>query len=245
MYFQLFFVLVCLCKCNCLNQEDEQEHCDELKRWLESSTVSLEFSKKGFHREVTATVELRPGALSGASVLLLYRWPSGVFVDPYQLASLRDQSNWEILLDSAIDLELPAHKTSGFLTYVFPSNTGPAPSVLQVTIPVHGRYHEPSFAGETFTSVHIEPPELLLRTEKCTDLHRFESRFVLDAPCTVSNSSTCSWVKKTLQQEPSTMGILLPVGDGSATKLICGGTLLVTMICCVTLSKYMLERRII
>ncbi|KAM4738519.1 phosphatidylinositol-glycan biosynthesis class X protein [Anableps anableps] len=245
MYFELIFVLACLSKCYCLYKEDDQQHCDQLKQWLESSTVSLELSKKGFHREVTTTVELRPSALSGASVLLLYRWPSGVFVDPYQLESLSDQSNWEILLDTSIDLEVPAHKTSGFLTYVFPSHTGSAPSFLKVPIPVHGRYHGPSFAGKAFTSVHIEPPDLLLRTEKCTDLHRFESQSVVDAPCTVSNNSICLWVKKPLQQEHSTISVMLPVGDGSAAMLVCGGTLLVTMICCVALSKYMLKHRIV
>lgn len=74
---------------------------------------------------------------------------------------------FQILIDSAIDLEVPAHKTSGFLTYVYPTNTGPTSVLHKVTIPVHAHYHEPSFVGETFTSVRIEPPELLLRTEKC------------------------------------------------------------------------------
>lgn len=246
MYFELFLVLACSAKCYCLNKEDDQDHCDQLEQWLESSIVSLELSKKGFHREVTTTVEIRHGPLSGASLLLVYRWPNGVFVDPYQLASLTNQTNWEFLLDSAIDLEVPAHQTSGFLAYVFPSNTGSAPSFLNVTIPVHGRYHKPSFAGDAFTSVHIEPPDLLLRTEKCTNLRRFESESVLDAPCTVSNYSMCSWVKQILQKEPrSNISIMLPIGDGSTMTLVCGGTLLVTMICCVALSKDMLKHRII
>lgn len=73
----------------------------------------------------------------------------------------------QILLDSAIDLEVPAHKTEGFVTYVYPTPDGPTPRLLKVTIPIHGRYHEPSLLGEMFTSVDIEPPELLLRTEKC------------------------------------------------------------------------------
>ncbi|XP_038124515.1 phosphatidylinositol-glycan biosynthesis class X protein [Cyprinodon tularosa] len=245
MYFELFFVLICLSKCYCLDREDDQDQCALLIKWLHSSSVSLEVSKKGFHREVTTTVDVRPEALSsGASVLLLHRWPRGVFVDPYQLASLSDHSNWEILLDSAIDLELPAHKTSGFSTYMFPTTL--LPNILKFKIPVHGRYHESSFAGETFTSVHFEPPELLLRTKKCTDLHRFESYPVVDAPCTVSNSSTCSWFKKSQQQEGSSIiSMMLPVGDGSATKLVCSGTLLVTGICSVALSKYILKHRII
>lgn len=73
----------------------------------------------------------------------------------------------KILLDSAIDLEVPAHKTSGFVSYVYPNPEGPTSRLLKVTIPIHGRYHKPSFDGKTFTSVDIEAPELLLRTEKC------------------------------------------------------------------------------
>lgn len=72
----------------------------------------------------------------------------------------------QMLIDSAIDLELPAHKTQGFVTYVYPFPEGPTPRI-NVTIPIHGRYHQPSFEGKTFTSVHIEPPDLLLRSAKC------------------------------------------------------------------------------
>lgn len=75
----------------------------------------------------------------------------------------------KILIDSAIDLEVPAHKTEGFVTYVYPALDGPTPR-LKVTIPIHGRYHKPSYDGLTFTSVEIEHPELLLRTEKCKQL---------------------------------------------------------------------------
>ncbi|XP_017284331.1 phosphatidylinositol-glycan biosynthesis class X protein [Kryptolebias marmoratus] len=245
MYFPLFIVLTSLSTYLCFVKEDDvQDHCDLLKQWLESSTVSVELNKLGFHREVTATVELRPDVLSGVSVLLVSRWPSGVYVDPYQLASLRDQSDWQILLDSAIDLEAPAHKASGFLTYVYTTNIAPTSTLQKVTIPVHGRYHEPSFAGETFTSVYVEPPELLLRSEKCTHLNRLEPHAVVDAPCTASNSSMCSWVKTHHPQEPSAVSFQLPVGDGSAVALVCGGTLLVTVICCVALSKSTLKHRI-
>lgn len=72
----------------------------------------------------------------------------------------------QILIDSAIDLELPAHKTQGFVTYVYPTPEGPT-ARIKVTIPMHSRYHEPSFEGKTSTSVHIEPPDLLLWSEKC------------------------------------------------------------------------------
>ncbi|XP_073332332.1 phosphatidylinositol-glycan biosynthesis class X protein [Pagrus major] len=247
MYFVLFSVLAFISRCHCLIEtvEENDNHCGLLKQLLVSSPLSVEINKKGLHREVVTTVELSPGELSGVRVLLLHRWPRGVFVDPYQLASLRDQSDWQILLDSAIDLEVPAHKTSGFVTYVYPTPDGQAPRLLKVTIPIHGRYHEPSFDGKTYTSVDIEPPELLLRTEKCTQLKNLEPHTVVDAPCTPDNSSTCSWVKLQHQQAQGPVSLQFPVGDGSLVTPVCGGTLLVTMICCAALSKYMWKHRII
>ncbi|XP_040897076.1 phosphatidylinositol-glycan biosynthesis class X protein [Toxotes jaculatrix] len=247
MYFKLLSVFTCLAACHCLIGKDEtnENHCGLLKQWLESTSVSVETGKKGFHREVITTVELSPDVLSGVRVLLVYRWPRGVYVDPYQLASLRDQSDWQILLDSAIDLEIPAHKTSGFVTYVYPTPDDPTPRLIKVTIPIHGRYHEPSSVGKTFTSVDIQPPELLLRTEKCMQLSNLQPHTVVDAPCTADNSSTCPWVRIQHQQEHGPMSLQFPVGDGSLVILVCGGTLLITMICCVALSKYMWKYKII
>uniref|UniRef100_A0A3Q0RWS7 Phosphatidylinositol-glycan biosynthesis class X protein n=1 Tax=Amphilophus citrinellus TaxID=61819 RepID=A0A3Q0RWS7_AMPCI len=230
---------------NIHNYNENLNHCDILRQWLDPSPVSVEVNKKGFHREVTTTVKFRSEELNGVRVLLVHRWPRGVYIDPYQLASLSEQSDWQILLDSAIDLEVPAHKALEFVTYVYPSSTGPIPRLLKVTIPIHGRYHKPSFDGEMFTSVDIEVPELLLRTEKCTQLDGLEPHTAVDAPCTVSNSSTCSWVKIKPQQELSPVSFQLPVGDGSLVTPVCGATLLVTMICCVTLSKYMWKHQII
>lgn len=247
MYFVLFSVLACLLTCHCFIEKGEknENHCGFLKQWLETATVSVEIGKKGFHREVVTTVELSPDVLSDVRVLLVHRWPSGVYVDPYQLASLSDHSDWQILLDSAIDLEVPAHKTSGFVTYVYPTLNDRIPRLLKVTVPIHGRYHEPSFVGKTFTSVEIESPELLLRTEKCTQLNNSESHTVVNAPCTADNSSTCLWVKTQRQQGRGHMSLQFPVGDGSLVTPVCGGTLLVTMICCAALSKFMWKHRII
>ncbi|XP_059196922.1 phosphatidylinositol-glycan biosynthesis class X protein [Centropristis striata] len=246
MYFLLFSVWACLSTCHCFigNDEKNENHCDLLKRQLESSLVSVEIIKKGFHRELVTSVQLSPDVLSGLRVLLVHQWPRGVYVDPYQLASLRQQMDWQILLDSAIDLELPAHKTTGFVSYVFPAD-GPTPRTLKVTIPVHSRYHEPSAAGETFTSIHIEAPELLLRTEQCRQFDSLSRHTVVDAPCTADNSSSCQWVKLQPQQERVPLSVQVPVGDGSLVAPVCAGTLLVTMLCCVSLSRHMWKHRTI
>lgn len=73
----------------------------------------------------------------------------------------------QVLLDSTVDLELPAHKASGFVTYVYLTTKGPTSRLGKVTIPIHGRYNEPSLDGKTMTSVDIDAPELLLWNENC------------------------------------------------------------------------------
>ncbi|XP_067369229.1 phosphatidylinositol-glycan biosynthesis class X protein [Channa argus] len=245
MYF-LLSLLTCLSICYCLTfieKDNNENHCDLVRQGLESTSVSVEVSKKGFHREVVTTVSLSPNLISEVRVLLINRWPRGVFVDPYQLASLSDQSDWQFLLDSAIDLEAPAHKTSGFITYMYPTLNGSTPRLLKIAIPIHGRYHEPSFDGKTSTSINIEPPELLLQTKECTKLNSLESQIV-DAPCTADNSSMCSWVKMQHQQEYGPMSFQFPVGDGSLVIPVCSGTLLITLLSCAALSKYMWEHQI-
>lgn len=104
----------------------------------------------------------------------------------------------KILLDSAIDLEEPAHKTSGFVTYVYPNPEELACRLLQITIPIHGRYHQPSFDGKTFTSVDIKPPELLLWTDRCK-----WNIFIL-SPCT-------SLFAETRNQKLLDLGLLGPI----------------------------------
>ncbi|CAJ1060038.1 phosphatidylinositol-glycan biosynthesis class X protein [Xyrichtys novacula] len=246
MNFALFSVLACLSigYGSISEVEDKEKQCDVLKQLLESSAVSVELKKDGFHRELVTSVELRSDDLRGVRVLLVHRWPSGVYVDPFELSSLHDQRDWQILLDSAIDLELPAHKTYGFVTYVFLTPNGPSPRRLTVTIPIHARYHKSSFDGKSSTAVEIKPPELLLRTEKCTQLDSLQSYTVMEAPCTSDNSSTCAWAKIHQQQAQTSLTLQIPVGDGSRVILVSAGTLLVTMICCVGLSRFMWKHRI-
>ncbi|XP_068174528.1 phosphatidylinositol-glycan biosynthesis class X protein [Antennarius striatus] len=244
MYFGRFCVFACISSCYCSFEKDENS-CGLLTKFLETSPVSLAINKYGFHRDVVITVELSPDALSGFRVLLVQRWPRGIYVDPYQLASLRNQGDWEILLDSSIDLEVPAHKTSGFVSYVYSTPEEPTPSQLTVTIPVHGRYQKPSCDEKTFTSVDIEPPELLLRRENCMQSDTVSPLTVVDAPCTPNNSSICTWVKLQHHKDQGPVSLQFPVGDGSLVLSVCAGTLLVTMICCLALSKYIWEHRVI
>lgn len=234
MCFLLFSTLAYLSICHSSVTQDASGDCSSLNYLNSRPDVSVEIKKHGFHRELDTVVhQFNPSGL-WSGVLLLYSWPKDIFVDPFQLASLSNQSNWEILLDSAIDLEVPAHKSSGFISYLYPNLKESAPGLLHITIPIHGRYQKPSFK-KAFNSVDIYPPELLLRVEKCTQLNSLEPYTIVDAPCTADNPSICQWVKVHHQQHGH-VTLQFPVGDRSLVIPVCCGTLLVTMICCVALS---------
>ncbi|XP_076009279.1 phosphatidylinositol-glycan biosynthesis class X protein [Genypterus blacodes] len=247
MYLVLIFLCVCLSSCHCRtkNEKKNEHFCGLLKQQLKSVSVSVEISKKGFHRELITNIQISPDVLNDVRLLLVHQWPRGIYVDPYQLASLSDHSDWEILQISAIDLEAPAHKTWGFSTFLFPEIDDQTPRLQTIAIPIHGRYHEPSFVGKTFAAVDIEFPELLLRTDKCPKLYSSE---IVNAPCTADNSSTCTcaWFKIWPgPQEKGQVSLRLPVGNGSLVTPVCAGTLLVTMMCCAALSRRMWQNRII
>ncbi|XP_008305360.1 phosphatidylinositol-glycan biosynthesis class X protein isoform X2 [Cynoglossus semilaevis] len=243
MYFTLLFALTCLVTCHGFVGTDEknESHCGLLKSVLDYTLLSVKMDKNGFHREVITTVQLGSIVPSSIRISLVYQWPKGVFIDPYQVTSQKEHSNWQILIDSAIDLEVPAHKTEGFVSYAYPTN-GPSLRLRKVIIPIHGRYHEPSAVGKTFISVDIPAPDLLIRSDECTNLSDMDPHTVVNAPCTADNASICSWVKVHFQ-ELGHMSFQLPVGDSSLVLPVCGGTLLVTLICCVVLSKYMWTHR--
>uniref|UniRef100_A0A671N0V3 Phosphatidylinositol-glycan biosynthesis class X protein n=1 Tax=Sinocyclocheilus anshuiensis TaxID=1608454 RepID=A0A671N0V3_9TELE len=93
-----------------------------------------------------------------------------------------------VLLDSEVDLEAPEYLSSGFTALVFLAGTHEA------VVPVHGRYHRPSDSSKP-VKVDIEPPRVLLRSDQCRTLGAGVRGVVVEAPCTVSNHSICSWME--------------------------------------------------
>lgn len=234
-YLLLYLLFVCFLQCHAINDHDGSLECNFLD--YVNSDVSLELKKSGFHRELMTSVRFNKHGLLDKA-LLVYTWPKDIYVDPYQLASMKDQRNWEILLGSTIDLETPAHKSPGFRTYLYLHLEESTTGQINLMIPIHGRYQKPSFKGNDFISVIIPPPDLLLRTvQNCTQLTNRKSFSLVEAPCTANNSSTCQWIKiHHHQQLPDPVTLQLPVGDASQIIPVCGGTLVLTIICCAALS---------
>ena len=69
-----------------------------------------------------------------------------------------------MLLNSAIDVETPAHMSAGFTALVYVSLVG---KKLKFPILIHGRYHKPSLTEENFQLVQIELPNLMFKADNC------------------------------------------------------------------------------
>ncbi|KAJ3599327.1 hypothetical protein NHX12_033290 [Muraenolepis orangiensis] len=148
--------------------EKDPHVCGLGRQWLESVLVSTDIHGKGFHRDLVTTVKFSPAVPDVLNLLLVHKLPSGIYVDPYQLASLSGDSHLQILLDSAIDLEAPAHRTRGFAALVFALLvTDGSSNLLKMTVPIHCRYHEPSLGEDKTAYVSVAPPDLLVRSGTC------------------------------------------------------------------------------
>ncbi|XP_017334116.1 phosphatidylinositol-glycan biosynthesis class X protein isoform X2 [Ictalurus punctatus] len=198
----LYFVVIGLCFIFSGASQEDGVGCGFTSSWLESVVMSMKLTKQGFHR-----------------------LPNGVYMDQYQLADLREEMGLQVLLDSALDLEAPAHVSSAFSALVFLS----PPEPLQAAVPVHGRYHKASSSGG-WERVVIEPPRLLLRSEHCDTVNPGIPHRVVDAPCTVQNQTLCSWLEVHGLQVPS-VSVKLPVGDSSLIIPVCAVTTLVSLLC--------------
>ncbi|XP_056095006.1 phosphatidylinositol-glycan biosynthesis class X protein [Rhinichthys klamathensis goyatoka] len=218
-------------------KSQEADHCFP-SEFLESLSMSMKITKAGFHRDLLYTVEW--GEVDhDVKALLVQKLPSGVYMDEYQLETLRHDTGLEVLLDSKVDLEAPEYLSTGFTALVFLSGKHEA------TVPVHGRYHRPSDSGQERVTVELESPRLLVRSDQCDTLRAVSPPHeATEAPCAVSNHSVCSWLEirrlqnsNNLRQDTGSVSLEIPVGDSSMILSVCVGTVLTTALSCVFLLR--------
>ncbi|XP_067086795.1 phosphatidylinositol-glycan biosynthesis class X protein isoform X1 [Osmerus mordax] len=218
--------------------KSDENNCGLSRQVLKHAFVSMNIKKSGFHRELVTTVEFSPEAPNRLRILLSYRFPSGLYIDPYQLAPQKEDQDLQVLLNSAIDVETPAHMSAGFTALVYMSLVG---KKLKFPILIHGRYHKPSLTEENFQFVQIELPKLMFKADNCIPVHLLPPHNVVDAPCTAVNISMCQWLNIQNLQEHRHVTLEMPLGDESVVNPVCAGTLLVTLLCCVVLSRRILK----
>ncbi|XP_063196035.1 phosphatidylinositol-glycan biosynthesis class X protein [Chroicocephalus ridibundus] len=199
----------------------------------QDATVTQELLKEGFHRDLLVRVEL--GAVGehagGCRVAARTRLPPGIYVDPYELASLQQHNLTKaVLIPDVIDVEAPEYLATNLLVLLYMEPDPGCSRCFRAALPVHGRYHRPAEESEEALVV-LKSPEVLV----CCCDNRLSAECwkpaEVEAPCSGKNVGPCQWysITRKLAYEESILQV--PVGLRQHSSLVCVVTLLATVLC--------------
>ncbi|XP_066454223.1 phosphatidylinositol-glycan biosynthesis class X protein isoform X2 [Eleutherodactylus coqui] len=195
-------------------------------------TVSRGILKSGFHRDLVTRVKLHSSAeqIDGCSILLQETIPSGLFLDPYQLSSLRQHNLTEVILLNAVDLEAPEYLSTELNALVYTRRDQSCDDCFISSVPIHARYHRPS-AQVSEASIVLSSPQLLVRCRKDFLLNGCLDYPLVEAPCGPTDGIRCQWMALPYTEASEKLVLQVPVGNirhGPAVGII---TVAVTLFC--------------
>ncbi|XP_057887625.1 phosphatidylinositol-glycan biosynthesis class X protein isoform X2 [Melospiza georgiana] len=194
------------------------------------TSVTQELLKEGFHRDLLVKVELGEDA-GGCAVAAQVHLPSGIYVDPYELATLQQHNLTKAVLSpAAIDVEAPEYLAQAAVLLLFLEPESRCSRCFRGTVPVHARYHRPA-RGTHQAWVPLQSPQVLLccchgqLSAQCWEPAE------VDTPCSSDTNSSCQW--HTTKHRPVREELMLrvPVGHREHSSLVCALTLLTTGLC--------------
>ncbi|XP_052541968.1 phosphatidylinositol-glycan biosynthesis class X protein isoform X1 [Tympanuchus pallidicinctus] len=159
------------------------------------SAVSQELLKEGFHRELLVKVELSGTGqwTEGCTVAARTHLPRGVYVDPYELASLQQHNVTKaVLIPDAVDVEAPEYSATDLTVLLYLQPDPRCWHCFRAALPVHGRYHRPAESSED-ALVALKGAEILLC---CCDEHLSPECWQpaeVEAPCSEEKEHLCQW----------------------------------------------------
>ncbi|XP_039706510.1 GPI alpha-1,4-mannosyltransferase I, stabilizing subunit [Pteropus medius] len=123
-----------------------------------------EVLKDGFHRDLLIKVKFGESIedLQTCRLLIKQYIPTGLFVDPYELASLRERNITEaVMVSENFNIEAPNYLSKESEVLIYARQDSQCIDCFQAFLPVHYRYHRPhSKDGETF--IVVNNPDLLM-----------------------------------------------------------------------------------
>lgn len=194
-----------------------------------NAQVERRLLNEGFHRELETAVFLSsPEDLQSCQVLVKDVFPPGSYVDPNQLRFLKPFGGPDFHIPQMINVEMPEHLSPRIFAYFYvrpqPMNDGRW--LVNMTVPIHFRYHR-ARSGATYpleVGIRLQHPAILLQCEDvggdaCRPLAQLE-------PCPPSGHDQCEWLPiHTFSTSEAVMGVV-PVGN---TDLL--DTVLLTTTC--------------
>ncbi|XP_059806959.1 phosphatidylinositol-glycan biosynthesis class X protein isoform X3 [Hypanus sabinus] len=205
--------------------------------WLQSVSLNRSIVKNGFHRELLIDVKLNEGAHRDCCIMIKEQLPQGLYVDPYELASLHEHSNAKVFVQKEIDIEAPAYLSPVHTVIIYLNPDPSNPGHFVGTVPVHIRYHRPTATEETNTLVILTHPHLMIHCQRDNPVQVRWNLSVSEDRCSVSNPSAYQWVNITYQNVVEILTLEVPVGQKKHALVVTAATLLSTVLCCSLLLR--------
>lgn len=188
-----------------------------------------------FFREINYNLRFAP--VVDCDLLLVQDIPNSVYVDIDQLFNLNKLNKLKTFVNSYVDVEKPTSKSDAFKVFIF----NQVRKNLNITLPVHFRYHEPS--DKKFNRVEIESPKVFMsncnQKGKAVSLPCPNSSEITDF-MDVDSISHCPWIETEIA--PITLSFLIPVGNIQSYTFVLPVTIFISWIACLFLTYVIIKK---
>ncbi|KAK3598853.1 hypothetical protein CHS0354_008595 [Potamilus streckersoni] len=206
------------------------------------ATVSRTIDKNGFHRNLRTEISIPRESIHfkpstgdiACAVLLEETLPSGAFVDPYQLESLRAFGGPDVLCLHDVDTEKPEFLSQPLTIFIFSHlHLHEGHWTSNVTIPIHMRYQRP-FQRQDYVTVTFLNPALFLRCPDTADTGEYDNIEIVFA-CDSMNQAVCTWFRIDYTSTKGNLDVQVPVGRLEHLPFVIGATIIITLLGCIML----------
>uniref|UniRef100_A0A8C0WZT8 Phosphatidylinositol-glycan biosynthesis class X protein n=1 Tax=Castor canadensis TaxID=51338 RepID=A0A8C0WZT8_CASCN len=191
-----------------------------------------EVLKDGFHRDLLIKVKFGESIedLQTCRLLIKHSIPAGLFVDPYELASLGEKNIEAVMVSENFNIEAPNYLSKESEVLIYARQDAQCIDCFQAFLPVHYRYHRPhSKDGET--RIVVNNPDLLMYCDQEFPILKCWAQSQVAAPCALKSKDICHWNNMKYKSILRNVTLQVPVGLTIHTSLVCSVTLLITVLC--------------
>ncbi|KAL4240134.1 hypothetical protein ACF0H5_000928 [Mactra antiquata] len=201
--------------------------------------------KPGFHKDLQTTIRIPETNLEVVEhvecfILFTEIIPSGAYVDPFQIISLKPHGGPDAIVLDEVDTEKPEfeskeHSVNIFSNMTLQDNTWTA----DYNLPVHVRYH--SVSDKLFDTVTFTNPEISIRcfNNQLGTVHygyKGETVKMKNDLCYSNKKLICDWTVIQYQSETDSVSVVVPVGQSEHFMIVTVVTIITTMLGCIILT---------
>ncbi|KAM6160057.1 phosphatidylinositol-glycan biosynthesis class X protein [Erethizon dorsatum] len=198
-----------------------------------------EVSKDGFHRDLLIKVKFGESIedLQTCRLLVKQSIPTGLFVDPYELASMQEKNITEaVMVSENFNIEAPSYLSKESEVLIYARQDVQCVDCFHAFLPVHYRYHRPH-GEDAETLIVVSNPDLLMSCDQEFRVLKCWAQSEAAAPCALKSQDICQWSSLKYRTIHKNVTLRVPVGLTTHTSLVCSVTLLITILCSTLILK--------